>query len=144
MKADEIAAWVETVRAGSNGLFQLNMWIPDPTPKRDRNHEARIREFLGKWGPEVPPEAGDAAPPSFEEQCEAMLAARPAAVSSVMGLFPSNFVAQLKQRNILWLATISTVAEARAAEAAGADIIVVQGAEAGGHRGSFVADNAER
>ena len=52
--------------------------------------------------------------------------------------------AQLKQQNILWLATISTVTEARAAEAAGADIIVVQGAEAGGHRGSFVADNAER
>ena len=144
MKADEIAAWVETVRARSNGLFQLNTWIPDPTPKRDRNHEARIREFLGKWGPEVPPEAGDAAPPSFEEQCEAMLAARPAAVSSVMGLFPSNFVAQLKQRNILWLATISTVAEAKAAEVAGADIIVAQGAEAGGHRGCFVADNAER
>jgi nitronate monooxygenase len=144
MKVDEIAAWVETVRAGSNGLFQLNTWIPDPTPKRDRNHEARIREFLGKWGPEVQPEAGDAAPPSFEEQCEAMLAARPPAVSSVMGLFPSNFVAQLKQRNILWLATISTVAEAKAAEVAGADIIVAQGAEAGGHRGCFVADNAER
>jgi nitronate monooxygenase len=73
-----------------------------------------------------------------------MLEARPPAVSSICGLFSSSFVAQLKQQNILWLATISTVAEAKTAEAAGADIIVVQGAEAGGHRGCFVADNAER
>jgi len=144
MKPDEIAAWVETVRAGSNGLFQLNTWIPGPAPERNRDHEARIRDFLGKWGPAVPPDAGDAAPPSFEQQCQAMLEARPPTVSSIFGLFSSSFVRQLKQQNILWLATISTVAEARAAEAAGADIIVVQGAEAGGHWGSFVADNAER
>ena len=144
MQPDEIVAWVETVRAGSNGLFQLNTWIPGPAPERNRDHEARIREFLGKWGPQVPPEAGDAAPPSFEQQCQAMLEARPPAVSSIFGLFPSSFVGQLKQQNILWLATISTVAEARAAEAAGADVLVVQGAEAGGHRGCFVTDNAER
>lgn len=144
MKPDEIAAWVDTVRAGSNGLFQLNTWIPGPAPERDRDHEARIRDFLGKWGPAVPPDAGDATRPSFEQQCQAMLEARPPAVSSIFGLFSSSFVRQLKQQNILWLATISTVAEARAAEAAGADIIVVQGTEAGGHRGSFVADNAER
>lgn len=144
MKPGEIAAWVETVRTRSNGLFQLNTWIPGPAPKRDQDHEACIREFLGKWGPEVPPEAGDAAPPSFERQCQAMLEAHPPVVSSIFGLFPSCFVGQLKQQNILWLATISTVAEARAAEAAGADVLVVQGAEAGGHRGCFVADNAER
>jgi len=34
--------------------------------------------------------------------------------------------------------------EARAAEAAGADVIVAQGMEAGGHRGSFDAAAAER
>src|SRR4030095_13290241 len=41
-------------------------------------------------------------------------------------------------------ANVSTVAEARAAEAAGADVIVAQGAEAGGHRASFDAAAAER
>jgi nitronate monooxygenase len=43
-----------------------------------------------------------------------------------------------------WFANVSTVAEALAAEAAGADVIVAQGAEAGGHRGSFDAASAER
>lgn len=50
----------------------------------------------------------------------------------------------LKREGILWFATISTVAEARPAEAAGADVIVVQGAEAGGHHGCFDAAEAER
>ena len=51
---------------------------------------------------------------------------------------------RLKQRGIAWFANISTVAEARAAEHAGADVIVAQGAEAGGHRGCFDAADAER
>ena len=61
-----------------------------------------------------------------------------------MGLYPPEFVARLKARNITWFANVSTVAEAKAAEAAGADVIVAQGMEAGGHRGCFDAARAER
>jgi nitronate monooxygenase len=143
MQPAEIAAWANDVRAQTNGAFQLNIWIPDPVPQRDKAQEQRVRDFLGQWGPPVPAEAGDAATPNFAEQCAAMLAAAPPIVSSVMGLYPPDFVAKLKQRGITWFANISTVAEARAAEAAGADVIVAQGAEAGGHRGCFDAGKAE-
>ena len=144
MQPAEIIAWAAEVRHNSNGAFQLNIWIPDPAPKRDPAHEARVREFLAGWGPPVPPAAGDAAPPDFAAQCEAMLAVGPPIVSSVMGLYPPEFVARLKAKGITWFANISTVAEARAAEAAGADVIVAQGSEAGGHRGCFDAAAAER
>ena len=144
MTPDDIIAWANEVRAGSNGAFQLNVWIPDPAPERDVEHEARVRTFLGQWGPAVPPEAADAALPDFAAQCDAMLAAGPRIVSSIMGLYPPDFVARLKARNIAWFANVTTVAEARAAEAAGADVIVAQGAEAGGHRGAFVAGDGER
>jgi nitronate monooxygenase len=144
MKPDEIAAWAAEVRAGTNGAFQLNLWIPDPPPQRDATHEARVRDFLGTWGPPVPPNAGDATPPDFAAQCDAMLAAGPPIISSVMGLYPPEFVARMKARGITWFANVSTVTEARAAEAAGADVIVAQGMEAGGHRGCFDAANAER
>ena len=144
MPPDEIDAWAREVRAQSNGNFQLNQWIPDPPPPRDSEHEARVRAFLAQWGPAVPPETGDVALPNFEAQSEALLAIRPRAASSVMGLYPPEFVAKLKQRGISWFATISTLAEARAAEAAGADAIVAQGMEAGGHRACFDAANAER
>jgi nitronate monooxygenase len=139
-----IAAWIAEFRGASNGAVQLNLWIPDPPPQRDPAHEARLRAFLAGWGPPVPAEAGDAAPPNFAAQCEAFLAAAPPIVSSIMGLYPKEFVARLKARGIAWFANVSTVAEAVAAEAAGADVIVAQGMEAGGHRGTFVAADAER
>jgi nitronate monooxygenase len=143
MSPAAIAAWVAEVRAGTNGPFQLNLWIPDPAPLRDATLEAAIRAFLAEWGPEVPPDAGDATPPDFGAQCEALLEAAPPIVSSVMGLYPPAFVRRLKDRNIAWWANVSTVAEARAAEEAGADVVVAQGMEAGGHRGCFDAARAE-
>lgn len=142
-KPDAIRAWVEEVRATSNGPFQLNTWIPDPPPRRDAAAEARVRKFLAAWGPDVAPSAGDVQPPDVREQCEAFLELKPAAVSSIMGLYPPEYVARLKQRGIAWLATATTLAEAQRAKAAGADAIIAQGAEAGGHRGSFDAADAD-
>ena len=143
MAPDAIRKWATDVRAGSNGGFQLNLWIPDPPSRRDAACEEAVRRFLGQWGPEVPAEAGDVRMPNFDAQCEAMLEAGPAIVSSIMGLYPDRFVARMKERGIKWFATATTVAEAKAAEAAGADVIVAQGMEAGGHRGAFEANKAE-
>jgi nitronate monooxygenase len=139
-----IAGWMREFRAGSAGPVQLNLWIPDPAPARDAEQERRVRELLSAWGPAPPPEAGDGRPPDFGAQCQAALEAAPAAVSSIMGLFPPAFVAELKARGIAWFAVATTVAEAVAAQAAGADVIVAQGAEAGGHRGAFDPALAER
>ena len=138
-----IAAWSEAFRARSNGAFQINLWVPDAPPMRDTRHEADVRRFLKSWGPAVPETAGDAPLQDFDAQCDAVLAARPAVVSSVMGVFPAMFAERLKARGIAWFATVTTVAEARQAEAAGADVIVAQGAEAGGHRGAFDGAAAE-
>jgi nitronate monooxygenase len=144
MAPDEITAWANEVRAKGNGPFQLNLWIPDPPPSRDRAHEARLREFLCAFGPPPAETAADVTPPDFAAQCDALLAARPPIVSSVMGLYPSEFVAKLKRAGIAWFANVSTVGEAQAAQAAGADVIVAQGMEAGGHRACFDAAEAER
>jgi nitronate monooxygenase len=144
MKPSEILAWVDEFRSGSNGLFQLNLWMPDSPPRREQEKEQLVREFLDKWGPPVPGDAGDATPLDSAAQSQAFLDAKPPIVSSVMGLYPSEFVQQLKQRGITWFANVSTVAEAVQAERAGADVVVVQGMEAGGHRGCFHADQAER
>ncbi len=145
MQPDAIRKWAADVRAETNGAFQMNLWIPDPPPKRDARHEADIRAFLESWGPAVPREAADAAPPDFEAQCAAMLDAGPTIISSIMGVYPEAFVRELKDRGIAWFANATTVGEARSAESAGADVIVAQGAEAGGHRGAFnAADAADR
>lgn len=144
MSPAEIASWAAAFRDGSQGAFQFNLWVPDPAPARDAAREGRVREFLAAWGPAVEAGAGDVRPPDFTAQCEALLAASAPIVSSIMGLYPPEYVARLRARGTAWFATATTVAEARAAEAAGADAIVVQGMEAGGHRGCFEADRAER
>ncbi len=54
-----------------------------------------------------------------------------------MGVFPASFVIRLKDRRIAWFATATTIHEAKLARDAGADAIIAQGYEAGGHRGSF-------
>ena len=55
-----------------------------------------------------------------------------------MGLYPTDFVKALKDRNIKWFAKVTTVSEA-----AGADVIVAQGMEAGGHKSAFNALDAD-
>jgi nitronate monooxygenase len=143
MEPPAIYAWAEDVRARTAGPYQINLWIPDPMPNRDIAAEAAMRAFLGSWGPDVQTEDGEARPPDFVAQCEALLDIAPPIVSSVMGLYPPEFVRRLKQRGISWWANVSTVAEARAAEMAGADVVVAQGMEAGGHRGCFDGARAE-
>lgn len=137
MQPDEIANWARDFRAAGVDALQLNVWTPDPAPLRDAAHEKRVRDFLAQWGPAPAETAGDATPPDFHAQCDAMLAARPTAISSIMGVFDKAYVRRMKEAGVKWFATATTVAEARAARDAGADAIIAQGAEAGGHRGAF-------
>jgi nitronate monooxygenase len=141
---DEMRTWAESVRAASAAPFQINLWVPEPPPARSPEHEARVRQFLAQWGPPVPESAANDVPRDFNTQSEALLALRPAVASSIMGVFPAELVSALKSAGIAWYAVATTVKEAILAEAAGADVIVAQGMESGGHRGCFENAAAER
>jgi nitronate monooxygenase len=139
-----IAQWVERFRSATSGAFQLNTWIPDAPLVDARERQRRIeraREFLSRFGTsgEV---VGSA--PDYVSQCEAMLAARPTVISSIMGIFDAEYVSRMHERGIAWFACATTLDEALAAQDAGADAIVAQGMEAGGHRGTFAQEDAER
>jgi nitronate monooxygenase len=150
-----IREWVGRFRAESRGPLQLNTWMPDPLPARNAAAESRVRAFLAGWGVEppspkasasqaVPASAGDAQPPDVHEQLDAFVDLQPRVVSTIMGLLPDRVVTRLKDAGIAWFATATTLAEARRAQEAGADAIVAQGFEAGGHRGAFDPAAAER
>ncbi|EAU40342.1 2-nitropropane dioxygenase [Fulvimarina pelagi HTCC2506] len=140
---DEIADWAESFRAGSDGPFIMNLWVPDSEPHRDTLQETQIREALSSWGPAVAADAGETPILDFDSQTHAIIEARPTAFSSIMGLPSQDNVEALKEAGLLWFATVTSVDEARQAEEAGADVIVAQASEAGGHRGSFDPGNAE-
>ncbi|GGC40596.1 2-nitropropane dioxygenase [Siccirubricoccus deserti] len=139
-----MADWVASFRSRSNGAFQINLWIPDPAPVRDAAHEARVRERLERLAGIAVPDPGPGPfVQDFAAQLEALLTAGPVVASCIMGVLPPEVAARLAERGIAWFANATTVAEARAAEAAGAAAVVAQGAEAGGHRGSFDPGAAE-
>jgi nitronate monooxygenase len=66
---------------------------------------------------------------------EALLADPPAVVSFTFGLPDAALLARVRAAGAEAWVTVTSVAEAAAAATAGADVLVVQGAEAGGHRG---------
>ena len=138
-----IADWAARFRQQSAGAFQINLWVPDAPPLRDAGLEAAQARFLASFGPEPAPPQGPLLA-DFDAQFAALLEAAPAVASTIMGLFRPDQVTALKERGIAWFATATTLAEALAAEAAGADAVIAQGAEAGGHRGSFTAEDAPR
>lgn len=72
--------------------------------------------------------------PFDEDAFAATLDAAPAAVSFHMGV-PTDLIARAHDRGILWIQQVTTASEARAAVDAGADVLVAQGGEAGGHCG---------
>jgi nitronate monooxygenase len=142
---ERIAEWVRKFRAGTAGALQLNIWIPEPAPSdpiAQQQSTDSARDFLSQFG--TPGSPGGPGPPVFEQQCEAMLSARPAVISSIMGLFEPSYVDRLHEQGIAWFACATTLDDALAAQRAGADAVVAQSMEAGGHRGSFEQDAAER
>jgi nitronate monooxygenase len=70
-----------------------------------------------------------------EDVLEVVLEERPPVFSFTFGIVDP---APLRGAGIVVLGTATTAEEARALEQAGVDAVVVQGAEAGGHRGSFL------
>jgi nitronate monooxygenase len=71
------------------------------------------------------------------EQLDLALELRPRVVSFHFGLPETAAVRRLKGAGCIVFSSATTVAEARSLEADGADVIIAQGFEAGGHRGSF-------
>ena len=138
-------AMIGAVRARSNRAFNVNVFVHTP-PRRDAAREAgwidHWRPTFAEFGAE-PPAALDNINTSFaidDAMLAMLLAERPAVVSFHFGLPDSARIAALRAAGVTLLATVTSLAEARAAQSAGIDAIVAQGWAAGGHRGQFDPD----
>jgi nitronate monooxygenase len=133
---------VEDVRARTDRPFNVNLFVHG-APVADAGREAAWLEFLAPIFAEfgvAPPAALRTIYKSFAEDADmlAMLCqTRPPVVSFHFGLPSADAIAALRSCGILLMATATNLVEARAIEAAGIDIVVGQGIEAGGHRGVF-------
>lgn len=140
--ADRIRSTVEALRGATSKPFGLNLWLPvgDEVTPAGVDVEAALeplRPFFDELGIE-PPERPERFLPSIDEQLEAVLAARPAVLSVVYGVPSAATVEAARSRGIRVVGTATTVAEARALDEGGVDAIIASGAEAAGHRVSFL------
>jgi nitronate monooxygenase len=78
--------------------------------------------------------------PCYSDQFAALCEVRPAVAMFAFGVITPAQLRELKQRDIYIIGTATTVAETRAWADAGADAVSLQGAEAGGHRSTFLHD----
>lgn len=133
---------IEELRSQTERAFNVNLFVHEPAIV-DIEREAAWIDWLAPLFAEF-----DAEPPkkltplfnSFAEDADklaVLLETAPPVVSFHFGLPSAQTLSALRARNITMFATATSLAEARAIEAAGIDAIVAQGIEAGGHRGVF-------
>ncbi|HYM30738.1 MAG TPA: nitronate monooxygenase [Candidatus Cybelea sp.] len=138
----EIAATAEAERARTGRPFGINLFAPQPAPVPPNDIEPALRriapyfEELGLPPPALP---ADSRQP-FEAQLAAALESGAAVFSFTMGLMPPAAAAAIKARGMLLVGTATNVHEARTLEDSGADALILQGSEAGGHRGTFAGE----
>ena len=140
MAPEEIEAETARFRAASDAPFGVNLFVIDPASPAQAEVDAaieRLRPWYAGLGVEPPAPPNDFAP-DFRAQFAALLRAAPPLASFTFGLIAPDQVAALKAVGTYVVGTATTVAEARAWAEVGADAICAQGAEAGGHRGTFL------
>ena len=143
LDAETIRRQVTQCRAATAAPLNLNFFCHLP-PVPDAAREAAWRQRLAPYRGELGLEAGAAPPgpqrmPFDADMCTLVEQLRPAAVSFHFGLPPAQLLERVKACGALVLGNATTVAEAAWLAAHGCDAIIAQGAEAGGHRGMFLA-----
>ena len=140
--ADAMRAELKSLRAGTNRPFNVNCFCHAP-PVVDAARETAWRNSLGGYyrefaiDPNSIPEGGGRRP--FDAGMADLLSEfAPPVVSFHFGLPSADLVDRVKAWGALVLSSATTVDEARWLEDHGADAIIAQGVEAGGHRGMFL------
>jgi nitronate monooxygenase len=144
LSTQTVRAHFEAVRRATNRPVNLNFFV-HPAPDIDLQAAGRVRarlaDYYDEFGLGAVPEPSDPFPHFDEERVELLLELKPQVVSFHFGLPASDLLKRVKQSGAIVLSSATTVAEARTLERGGADIIIAQGFEAGGHRGTFTRGN---
>jgi nitronate monooxygenase len=137
---DAVRDGIRELRRLTSRPFAVNFFTPDgpvatPTEAERDAAVAALRPFREEVGLGAPPRPPPL--PRLEDQVEAALSEGFAAFSCTFGIPAAALLERVRDAGALLVGTATTPAEAAALEAAGFDAVVAQGAEAGGHRGTF-------
>lgn len=138
--ADGLASQIAALRAAAVTHFGVNLFVPTPVPVDPAayaRYAARLADDAARHGVDAPattaPEDDDDA---WRAKLDLLVADPVPVVSFTFGVPEPGVVADLQRAGSAVLVTVTTEAEARAGAAAGADGLVAQGVDAGGHSGT--------
>ena len=142
---DVLRAELAHISSQTNKPINVNFFChisPQPNAERERQWRAVLQPYFTEYGIN----AKDIAPgprrePFSHAAADVLEEFKPSIVSFHFGLPTSDLLARVKSWGATVLASATTVEEAQWLEAHGADGIIAQGLEAGGHRGMFLSDD---
>lgn len=139
--AAEIRAALKEIRALTNKPFSVNLFAltPPKPPTADDIHKARasLLKYYSKFHLSSPSDDEVRKVIPTDAQLLALLDERVPVFSFTLGMLEPRWLAAFKSNGTVVIGTATNVREAIALEESGVDAIVVQGVEAGGHRGTF-------
>ncbi|GAA4291364.1 hypothetical protein GCM10023148_55240 [Actinokineospora soli] len=136
-----MAGRIDAVREGTGGTFGVNLFVPGPkTDALVGGHAAAVATEAARLGVEPGKPTWD--DDRFADKVDLLVADPVPAVSFTFGLPDADVLARLRDVGTYLIATVTTPHEGELAAEAGVDALCVQGAAAGGHRGTFTDDTA--
>ena len=142
---DSLRAELRAITAQTTRPYNVNFFChtpPVPDAQQDADWRAALAPYYEAFGLDVGAiPAGPGRAPFSAEVADVVEPFRPPVVSFHFGLPPADLLARVKSWGSQVLASATTVDEARWLQAHGADVVIAQGLEAGGHRGHFLSDD---
>ncbi|QIS08855.1 NAD(P)H-dependent flavin oxidoreductase [Nocardia arthritidis] len=132
LTAADTATRIKATRALTSGPFGVNLFVPGP-PTPQTEYAAFLDRLRGEFELGTPKFDTD----DWTAKLDLLVAEPVAVVSCTFGCPSAAEIARLRAVGSEVWVTVTSVAEARIAAEAGANVLVAQGAEAGGHRGAF-------
>lgn len=144
LSLSDLQSELQALHQSTQNPYNVNFFChapPAPDDARQQAWHRTLAPYYRELGldPETIP-TGPGRVPFSAEAAHVLEAFRPAVVSFHFGLPSPELVARVKSWGSLVLSSATTVAEALWLQAHGADAIIAQGLEAGGHRGMFLTD----
>lgn len=143
--ADALREELKALNDATSKPYNLNFFAhtpPEPNPQQEANWQQALAPYYKEFG--IDPASITAGPgrmPFNEESAAIVEEFRPAVVSFHFGLPKPELLERVKKAGAKVLSTATTVDEALWLEQHGADAIIAQGLEAGGHRGIFLTND---
>lgn len=138
LNGEDTRGFIREVKRLTDCPFMVNLFVPEEIAMNESVTEQAvsalepISQSLGLKKVEY-----QYSEPKFNEQVEVIIEEKVTICSFTFGLPCKEIIERLKKENVFLIGTATTKKEALLAESAGMDAVVVQGSEAGGHRGSF-------